>query len=279
MIKTSQVAEALYLKPAAAGPRLCCVAMPREGVARGTVLLLPPFAEELNKTRRMCATLARRLAADGWRVVRVDLYGCGDSAGEFRDASWAQWIADLATEIEQCETPPWLWCVRAGALFVPELLSVRGAAGLLLWQPAVSGAAHLQQFLRLHRVAAWAGSGLAGAAMSDRTPTAAQLLERGECVEVAGYEVTPHLAASMREVHFSLPANGSMPVVWFEMGPTPDAPPSPASQRKVEALQVEGYAAQLEVIAGAPFWQSTEIVENESLLERSRIALASCSPR
>src|SRR5262245_21600498 len=105
MTDTPQGIESLHLEPSGWGLRLCCVAAPLNGGVRGTVLLLPPFAEELNKTRRMCARFARRLAGHGWRVVRVDLYGCGDSAGEFRDATWSQWISDLAGQIAKHPAP------------------------------------------------------------------------------------------------------------------------------------------------------------------------------
>src|SRR5688572_11677189 len=106
----------------ARGPRLRCIAEPASSHVRGVVLLLPPFAEEMNKSRRMCALLAHGLAADGWRVVRIDLFGCGDSAGLLRDATWAQWCDDLRSELDRhlCAKAPslWLWGLRAGALFV-----------------------------------------------------------------------------------------------------------------------------------------------------------------
>ena len=95
------VNETASFEPFASGPRLRCIAEPVRGTVRGVVLLLPPFAEEMNKSRRMCALLARGLAADGWRVVRIDLFGCGDSAGSLRDASWEQWCDDLRTELHR----------------------------------------------------------------------------------------------------------------------------------------------------------------------------------
>src|SRR5688500_5815022 len=101
MTVAGPVNETASFEPSASGPRLRCVAEPAGGTVRGVVLLLPPFAEEMNKSRRMCALLARGLAADGWRVVRIDLLGCGDSAGSLRDASWEQWCDDLRTELHR----------------------------------------------------------------------------------------------------------------------------------------------------------------------------------
>jgi len=70
---------------------------------RGCILYSPPFAEELNKSRRMVALQARQLAASGYAVLLLDLYGCGDSGGEFDTATWSIWQDDL-------DTRPWIIC-------------------------------------------------------------------------------------------------------------------------------------------------------------------------
>jgi hypothetical protein len=94
----------------------------------------------MNKTRRMSARMARLLSGAGWRVVQRDLYGCGDSAGDFADASWAAWLDDVDAELRQADTsrPVWLWCVRAGALLASAVLVGRPEVNLLLWQPVTA---------------------------------------------------------------------------------------------------------------------------------------------
>jgi alpha/beta superfamily hydrolase len=64
---------------------LFCLHFPRStpGGARRCALVLPPFAEELNKSRRMGALAARALQRAGHDVLLIDLYGTGDSAGDF----------------------------------------------------------------------------------------------------------------------------------------------------------------------------------------------------
>src|SRR5262245_18163177 len=46
-----------------------------------------PFAEEKLWTHRVFVSFARRLAAEGYPVLRFDYMGNGDSAGDFRDSS------------------------------------------------------------------------------------------------------------------------------------------------------------------------------------------------
>jgi len=43
----------------------------------------------MNKSRRMVALQARALAGRGFAVLQMDALGCGDSAGDMQDATWA----------------------------------------------------------------------------------------------------------------------------------------------------------------------------------------------
>lgn len=264
------VARSASFVAASRGQRLRLVLEPASGPVCGTVMLAHAFAEEMNKTRRMCARLAELLAADGWRVVLRDLAGCGDSSGEFRDATWQEWIDDLDAELAEADAtrPMWLWCVRAGALLATALLAKHPRLNLLLWQPATTGSQHLQQFLRLH-----AGARIVGSAKSAGELSPAQQLRTGQVVEVGGYELAPALASGMEQASFDVPACHAGQVIWLDV--TTDTPPqpSPASQRVADRLRERGVALQLEAVQGLPFWQTQEIEENETLLERSRALL------
>ena len=77
--------EALFL-PAEPGFRFGLYFPPCSTQPRGGVLYCPPFAEEMNKSRRMAALQARAFAKAGYGVLLLDLYGCGDSSGDFSDA-------------------------------------------------------------------------------------------------------------------------------------------------------------------------------------------------
>src|SRR5690349_4296190 len=81
---------------AADGARLFAVHWPAAAPARRqSVLVLPPFAEEMNKCRPMLAAQARAFAAAGLDVLLLDLFGTGDSDGEFAEARWPRWQQDL----------------------------------------------------------------------------------------------------------------------------------------------------------------------------------------
>lgn len=268
------VDESLAFVQVGGSARLRCVAAPSSGRPRGTVFLAPPFAEELNKSRRMCALTARALAQDGWRVVRLDLFGCGDSAGEFSEASWSQWIEDLLVEAararDECPGPLWIWCIRAGALFAPELLKAVPDAGLILWQPVLSGRIHLQQFLRIEGASRLVG----GAKSAASAATPAQRLAAGEVVEVAGYELPPAVADGLQAAAMTAAMPGPGRMIWLDLSPVADATPAPAAQQLLAQLRAAGWTVQHDIVLGAPFWHSTEIVENDALIVRTRELLA-----
>ena len=106
----------------------------------------------------MTALAARKFAEQGYGVLQIDPIGCGDSSGDFGDATLTIWVENFLRAAEwirgQCARNVWLWGLRAGALLVPPLLSRLGTdMRLLLWQPVVSGRQFLTQFLRLRLAA------------------------------------------------------------------------------------------------------------------------------
>lgn len=258
------------------GSRFRLTSEPAHKELRGTVIFVHGFAEEMNKSRRMAARMAKDLATDGWRVVQRDLCGCGDSSGEFADASWQAWIDDVADELSLAPKglPVWLWCLRAGALLAPAVLERRPDLNLLLWQPVWAGSQHLQQFLRLH-----AGARIVGSAVGDGSHSPAKLLRAGVPVEVGGYQLSPQLANGMERATLELPTGFSGRIVWFELSNDDELALSPQASRAVERLLAIGVTASPRIVHGLPFWQTQEIEECEPLLEQTRAELRSDSQR
>ena len=117
--------------------------------------MLPPFAEELNKSRRMLSLAARALQSAGIEVLLIDLFGTGDSGGDFGDATLAIWRDDLrrgaAWLAERGVARLDVLAVRGGALLLEDLAPPPGVdhGRVVLWQPVTSGRLLIAQFLRL----------------------------------------------------------------------------------------------------------------------------------
>jgi exosortase A-associated hydrolase 2 len=243
---------------------------PPPGVATElSVLVCPPFAEEQNRTRRAVQLAARRIARHGCRVLLLDLHGTGDSEGEFGQARWEGWRADLEAGAA------WLrargsarlavWGIRLGAALALELASSRACEHILLWQPVTKGALYLNQFLRL-RVAA---DMLAADGVSSVDALRAELAA-GRSVEIAGYEIAPALADAIAAVDLDAYAGRRMPPIdWLEAVAAPDRPLSPASRSLIERWQQSGLEVHARAAVAQPFWGTPEIVVPESFLDAS----------
>ncbi|MFO1428941.1 MAG: hydrolase 2, exosortase A system-associated [Candidatus Competibacteraceae bacterium] len=237
---------------------------------RGSILYIHPFAEELNKSRRMAALQSRRFAAAGFGVLQPDLYGCGDSGGEFAAARWALWQTDLRRCLDwllaRSRTPLHIWGLRLGCLLAAELARQVQATGLILWHPVVSGATALTQFLRLR---------LATGILGGTQETPAQLraeLTAGRVVEVAGYELHPELAAALEQVRLVAPPAGTR-VNWFELAATSERGLAPSTQRLLAQWRDAGAAISARTVVGEPFWSTQEITGVPALLEATSRSL------
>jgi uncharacterized protein len=266
--------DAFYL-PLSEGRRFCILHEPAQSIRDGRALLyVHPFAEEMNKSRRMAALQSRALAAAGWTVLQIDLGGCGDSEGDFGDASWAGWVADARDAAawlgERSGRAPWLWGLRSGCLVASAAAQgLPALQGLLFWQPVLSGRQFLQQFLRLKIAAQILGS--ADAERVDTRELRERLL-RGDSVEVAGYDLSPALAEGLEAADL-VPVPGQAPVAWIEVSGA-GAGLSPAARTRAAQWQDAGHPVDTRCVAGQAFWQTQEITECPALIEATLEALA-----
>ena len=230
------------------------------GTPRGGILFIPPFAEEMNKARRMTAITASSLAEKGWLVVRFDLSGCGDSEGDFADATWDAWLQDIDSWYgwlrERTSGPILLWSLRAGALLASDWLKrVRLSVPLLLWQPVANGQRYLNQFLRLRAAADMLDSAQSRGVVASLKADLAD----GTAVTVAGYRLDPEIAGPMAEAKLSLFDDYAGSASLVEIATTANATLSPALVALAERWRENGVDTRLSLIAGPPFWQTVEI--------------------
>lgn len=266
-------AEPLFLDTP--GGARFCLYHPPHGQARGALLYLHPFAEEMNKSRRMAALAARRLAARGVGVLQLDLHGCGDSAGQFHEARWDGWQADIKAGLDWLQARlglrPGLWGLRLGALLALDYAAraAQAPARLLLWQPVLSGAQHLNQFLRLRVAGEMLQDGAATGGTTGGTSALRARLQAGDILEIGGYELHPALALALDGVDAARLAAPPCRVDWFELVPEAGRPPAAAAARLLELWRAGGVDVQLAALAGPAFWSTQEIAEAPALLDAS----------
>lgn len=235
--------------------------------AVGCVMVVPPFAEEMNKSRRMVTETALGLAERGIATLVPDVFGTGDSGGDFFDADWVTWQDDVV------RTARWsagrgvpitgILAIRLGCALAASVLAagvIGPVARTVLWQPVFDGGRFLTQFLRLRTAASL---------MADRKESIADLrgrLQSGEVVEVAGYGLTAQLAADLDAVV----SPGCLPqqfghVAWMEIIREVEAELPVPSAKLIDQTRSAGGRVDLRLFPGEPFWASTEIVRNREM--------------
>ena len=253
----------VFRLPLRKGSRFCALHLP-ERAAVGALLHIHPFAEEMNKSRRMTALQARALAGAGWAVLRIDLFGCGDSDGEFEDATWSGWIDDVVDASEWLSNRyglvPAFWGMRLGCLLAGEAARrMQSPRNFLLWQPVHSGRQFLQQFLRLKL----ANQLFQPDGEQIRTEDVRGRLERGETIEIGGYMLSPDIARGM-DGSGLVPPLAPARTAWLDVVSTVGA--SPATTSRVQAWRDSGAQVDLRAVTGPPFWQTQELAECPELI-------------
>lgn len=271
--------EALFLAGSArAGGQRLALHHRAQGAPRGAVLQVHAFAEEMNKSRRMAALGARAMAAAGYEVLQIDLFGCGDSSGEFGQATWSHWLDDVvhaAAWLQQRQAGPlWLWGQRAGCLLAAEAAQlVPGPCHFVFWQPAPKGQALLQQFLRLKMAAALLDGNSQGVTESLKATLAA-----GESVEVAGYTLGAALAQGLGAARLTPPpAAPGAQLLWLELSAREPLALLPASDAALATWRDAGYQVQALAVSGPAFWQTVEIEDAPALVEATLAGLRKAS--
>ena len=241
---------------------------PAEGVApKGDVMLVPAFAEEMNRCRSMVTMQAQALSELGMGSLVLDMRGTGDSPGEFEQADWDGWRMDLQRGIawlrqhgNGCGT---LWGVRLGALMAAQLAERDEAIRqLVFWMPVVTGKTYWTQFLRIRLAAEM---GLANGVKSTEELRRRSL--HGQVVEASGYQVGPLLAQRLDTL--DMPDGDALrgrQVAWFEVSPNEEATMPRANAKLADAWRTKDVEVATVALAGPQFWQVHERAEAPALI-------------
>ncbi|WP_215398443.1 serine aminopeptidase domain-containing protein [Rheinheimera oceanensis] len=230
------------------------------------VMVIPPFAEEMNKCRHLLSAAMRQLAAAGYNCFMLDNYGTGDSAGDLDQASIDIWRDDLYQLLLLLQQQGYqsisFIAVRFGVIQLFDLMNKHSLPlplqQLVLWQPVFDVSKFWQQFVRLKVAEAMA----AGNKTSQKDLE--QQLTNGDNIEIAGYPVSPAFYQSLLNSNSSIPAQlHNIKLYWLE-----------TSQLDTVALPVQKMREQLQQrcrlnytqLKAEPYWQTTELASAEQLI-------------
>lgn len=224
---------------------------------RGNVLVVPAFNEEMNRCRSMLTLQAQALAALGFGTLTVDLFGTGESDGEYGDARWEIWIDNI------CQAISWLDAEQAGGcvallgirlgvpLAIAALLKDLRPRGLVSWQAVSDGKSYFTQFMRMRIASNMDRTDIP----KETTAAMREQLAAGNSIEIAGYELAPELVSCIESVRLAecVPHEG-IATAWFEKGSGEELAISPSSQKVLADWQQAGRRVDAAAFDGPAFW-------------------------
>jgi len=249
----------------------------KAGRGRG-LIYVPPFAEEMNRARRMAALEAGALAEHGIGVLLLDLFGTGESQGDFQDARWDIWLDNIFTAAawmaSEGHSPIGLWGLRLGALLAvaASTKEPQRFGRLLLWQPVVDGRSMLTQFLRIQV------AGSMGSATVQTTDSLRSELAGGLVIEIAGYALAPELARAIDNVRLAnFTPSHAIRIDWLEVGAASGPQLSFAGEQVAAGWRKAGISIATHAVSGEPFWALQETTLAPELLTATTEAMRRCA--
>lgn len=221
------------------------------------IIHIPAFAEEINRSRSMVALQARAFAEQGYAVLVLDLFGTGDSAGDFGEATWDIWLQNINAGIDwlkgQHVSSIYLWGLRIGALLAMDFVNrgLHPIERLIAWQPVLKGDTFITQFLRLRVAAAMMDND----APQEKTSDLKRHILAGQFIEVAGYWLNPNLIKPLIALcadRFNWLAVKDVAI--FEVVSSEDSPATLGNTELLTIFQKENINASLTKVIGEAFW-------------------------
>jgi exosortase A-associated hydrolase 2 len=242
------------------------------------ILIIPPFAEEMNKSRRMMSTLLATAARDDITGYLFDLYGTGDSEGDFCDATWQRWLDNVFEMIVHCCKTQGvkslsIVAIRSGALLLNDLIN-RDSSRLTTylkdihyWCPVINSAQFVNQLFRV-----CLASNMLKKNAKSTIAELFQLLEEDGWIDIAGYRLNSELVRSIKEANeYVSDTNVEARFFFYEL--TKSGVRSPAFLNYIKRIEDEHVSVTSKSITGLPFWNSQEISINNELIDETILNL------
>ena len=267
---TNPAAPEAFFLPVLNGQRFCVYHPPKGKAASRAFLYIHPFAEEMNKSRRMANLQSQALAAKGYAVLRIDLNCCGDSSSDFDKVTPQNWLDDIELAWDwlhrRSHDSIVLWGLRLGATLALDFAQKRNRwpEEFLLWQPVLNGETFMAQFLRL-RVASEMLDGANGGGVR----MLRESLRSGESIEVAGYRLNPEITNYVDSLRVNKILPKSSRVNWIEIVADANQGVSPAAAQTIKLWQDAQVAVECNTVGGSPFWATQEITDCAALVEQT----------
>lgn len=242
-------------------PLFCVAIKPVKQPIKSCILYVPPFGDEMHKSRHMVTLQAHELAKNGHFVLILDLFGCGDSYGDSLNMTWATWGKSIlfASDwlITKFNVPVNYLALRSGALLLSDL-SIPKENKVILWQPIVRGDKYLQHLLRLKA----ASNMLSNNKQKLQISALLKQLKDNGSIEIGGYLLSEALLNGLSNASLDtqrLQGN----ISWIEIDQTSK------NMSTIKKMQSQGADINHHMIKGDNFWNKQDIHTCPALIKLS----------
>ena len=235
---------------------------------RKAVIFVPPFAEEMNRSRRMYVLCARLLANIGFDAICFDYAGTGDSEGEWGTFSIADWqtnLCDVYQSVYQAGISDIsLIGLRFGALLIAQTLIANDLSinKCVLWDPIENGETFMRQLIRIKIAAA-----MAEESRKISTQDVLKELKQQGYIEIGGYHLTDSMIDLVNKLKLSESINrliNSTELHWMTLSRLNKGNTSAAPACVPEELTEK---VTLHSIKDTKFWMQQEVTISPLLLQ------------
>lgn len=239
------------------------------------VILVPPFAEEMNRSKRMYVLCARMLANSGMHAICFDFSGTGDSTGGWGDFTYKDWVNDLSDVYQYTSSYADeinFIALRFGALVLMDMIldDQLRLKKCLLWDPIESGQVLTRQFVRMKIAAAMADT-------SKKITTQQVLQEMSDdgYLESSGYHITRSMFDDINTKNVANVINDVLKQVnidWMTTGKFKQAQNKwLANSFKQSDIQSDNI--NMHAVNDVKFWMQQEVTISPQLLKLTREVL------
>jgi uncharacterized protein len=239
---------------------------PQGGTARMGVLFCHPFAEEKKSSQRAMVDLARRLAIEGYGSLRFDLTGCGDSEGDFGQATIGTWLGDIRAAMSFLKTavPTSAYSVaglRLGATLAVAA-NVPGVKGLALIEPIISGKESFAADLRRLLIRQMMTDGVS----SSNREALVRRLEQGEGdLDYDGFTISGKMYSELAALDLRTGARPHGRVLLLQISPRGTV--APALEGLASLYRDGGTIVEIQTLTMPAMWNLIDEIDTTPLTE------------
>jgi len=242
-----------------------------DGEVRCGVVFCHPFGEEKKTSHRTLVTTAREMAKRGIATLRFDYGGCGDSEGEFRNATLSSRLADLKCALgvlgrEVVPPRTGVLGLRLGAALAARTAEAEDNVGfVVLWEPVIDGKGYFMADLRRKLVKEMMTRGRSSVNREEILKS----LDSDEAeIDFDGYVVSGALYRELTQLNVQGELGkfkGRALLVQISFKEKLGAPISALSQAYADA----GAQPSLVPVVEEPIWNRIDLVETPNLIGRT----------